>query len=365
MEAQKYPFYIKSASILLGLCLIVLILYVGQNILVPLAFAVILAILLNPITTFLVKHKFPRLLAISITVFAALVFVALIFYFMSIQIAIFSEAFPKLKQKVFEGFSKAEGWIDRSYHVSAAQQVIWMKKNIGNLYQHGGAMISATVTTVSGVLVMLTLIPVYVFLIMFYRPLFIDFILKIFDKNTSKTNEVLIEIKAVIQSYLVGLLIEGSIVASLNCIVLLVLGIDYAIFLGVLGAMLNVIPYIGGVIAILLPVIIALITKEGFFYPAMVITCYAVIQFIDNHFLIPRIVAAKVRINAIISIIAVLVGGALWGVSGMFLVIPIVAILKIIFDRIESMKPWGMLLGNDLPGEKRVHRKSPENAKEQ
>jgi predicted PurR-regulated permease PerM len=272
---------------------------------------------------------------------------------MSIQIAVFSEAFPKLKEKVFEGLSKAEGWVDRTYHVSAAQQVAWMKQNISTFSQHGGAVISATVTTVSGLLIMLTLIPVYVFLIMFYRPLLIGFVMKVFErKNTSKVNEVLIEIKAVIQSYLIGLLIEGSIVAALNCIVLLVLGIDYAIFLGVLGAMLNVIPYIGGVIAVLLPVIIALVTKEGFFYPAMVIICYVIIQFIDNHFLIPRIVAAKVRINAIISIIAVLIGGAMWGVSGMFLVIPIVAILKIIFDRLESMKPWGMLLGDDLPGEK-------------
>jgi predicted PurR-regulated permease PerM len=356
MEEREYPFYIKSTSILLGLCLLGLILYVGQDILVPLAFAGIFAILLHPISSFLTKHKAPGFLAISLTVFAALVFVGLIFYFMSIQIAVFSEAFPKLKEKVFVGLTRAEDWIDKSYHISAAQQIAWAKKNIGNLYQHGGAMISATVTTVSGLLIMLTLIPVYTFLIMFYRPLLIGFVLKIFDKNdTSRVNEVLIEIKAVIQSYLIGLFIEGSIVAALNCTVLLILGIDYAIFLGVLGAMLNVIPYIGGIIAILLPVIIAFVTKEGFFYPVMVIICYVVIQFIDNHFLIPRIVAAKVRLNAMISIIAVLVGGALWGISGMFLVIPAVAIMKIIFDRIESMKPWGMLLGDNLPGEKHIH----------
>ncbi|MFL5728957.1 MAG: AI-2E family transporter [Cytophagaceae bacterium] len=365
MEKRDYPFYIKSTSIMLGICLLVLILYVGQDILVPLAFAGILAILLHPVTSFLEKRKFPRIIAISLTVFAALIFVGLIFYFMSAQIAVFSEAFPKLKAKAFEGLSRAESWIEDSYHVSTRQQVAWMKNNLSTLSQHGGAVIGATVTTVSGLLIMLTLIPVYVFLILYYRPLFITFALTVFDKrNTTKVNEVLVKIKAVIQSYLVGLLIEGGIVAVLNCTALLVLGIDYAIFLGVLGAMLNVIPYIGGIIAILLPVIIALVTKDGFFYPAMVIAAYVVIQFIDNHFLIPKIVAAKVRINAFISIIAVLVGGALWGVSGMFLVIPMVAIVKIIFDHIESMKPWGMLLGDDLPGEKKTTKISPPPAPE-
>jgi predicted PurR-regulated permease PerM len=353
MEKAEYPFYIKSTCILLGLCLFGFILYVGKDILVPLTFAGILAILLRPVTAFLEKRKFSRLLSISVSVIGALIIVGLIVYFMSAQIAVFSEAFPKLKAKAFEGLSRTEAWVESAYHVSAAQQITWIKHNLSGLSQHGGAVIGATVTTLSGLLIMLTLIPVYVFLILFYKPLLKAFILKIFEgENSYKVNEVLLEIKAVIQSYLAGLLIEGSIVAVLNCTVLLVLGIDYAIFLGVLGAMLNVIPYIGGLIAILLPVIIALVTKDGFFYPAMVIACYVVIQFIDNHFLIPKIVAAKVRINAIISIVAVLAGGALWGISGMFLVIPMVAILKIIFDRIDSMKAWGMLLGDDLPGEK-------------
>ena len=83
----------------------------------------------------------------------------------------------------------------------------------------------------------------------------------------------------------------------------------------------------------------------------MVIGAYAVIQFIDNNILVPRIVSKKVQINALMSIIVVLLGGLLWGIPGMFLSIPFIGVLKIIFDRIEDMKPWGRLLGDEIPTE--------------
>jgi AI-2 transport protein TqsA len=130
---------------------------------------------------------------------------------------------------------------------------------------------------------------------------------------------------------------------------LLLLGVQYAILLGVIGALLNMLPYIGGIVAIALPIIIATVTKDGFTTQLLIIAAYAVIQFIDNHFLVPLLVSSRVKINAFFSIVIVLLGGALWGVSGMFLSIPFLAILKIIFDRVPEMKPWGKLLGDEVP----------------
>jgi AI-2 transport protein TqsA len=117
----------------------------------------------------------------------------------------------------------------------------------------------------------------------------------------------------------------------------------------VIGAILNLIPYLGGIIAIALPMVIAFVTKDSLTYPILVFFVYLFIQFVDNNFIVPKIVAARVKINALISVIAVLIGGALWGISGMFLSIPITAILKVIFDHIESLKPWGFLLGDIVP----------------
>ena len=160
--------------------------------------------------------------------------------------------------------------------------------------------------------------------------------------------DVLTKTKKLIQNYLVGLCFEAGIVAIMISIALMILGIDYAILLGIIGAMLNVIPYIGGITSALIPMVLALVTKEPV-YALYVLIAFAIIQFIDNNILVPKIVASQVKVNALISIIAVFIGGAIWGVAGMFVSLPMVAIVKVIFDAIEPMKPWGFLIGDTMP----------------
>ena len=175
-----------------------------------------------------------------------------------------------------------------------------------------------------------------------------EFIRRLFAADKHHTlNDVLTTTKKVIQSYLVGLLVEAGLVAALNSIALLIIGVDYAILLGVIGALLNVIPYIGGIVAVALPMIIALATLSPT-YAIIVLVAYLFIQFIDNNLIVPRIVASKVQINALVSIVVVLLGGALWGVAGMFLSIPLTAVIKVICDRVDSLNAWGYLLGNDM-----------------
>ncbi len=214
---------------------------------------------------------------------------------------------------------------------------------------NGPAMIGQTLGTVSGVLAVVLLLPVYMFTILYYKPLLLEFVAEMFAKKKHPlVAEVLTETKALIQSYLVGLLIELLLVAAMNSAGLLIIGVKYAILLGTIGAILNIIPYIGGIIAILLPVLMALATGK----PSQAIwSCalYLFVQFIDNNIIVTKIVASKVKVNALISIVVVLIGGALWGVSGMFLSIPITALVKVVFDRIEPLKPFGFLLGDNQP----------------
>ena len=138
-------------------------------------------------------------------------------------------------------------------------------------------------------------------------------------------------------------------VAILNSTGLLLLGIEYAILIGVLGSVLNIIPYIGGIIAVLLPMTVAFVTEDNQLLPLYILLLYVLTQFIDNNFIVPKIVASRVQINALVSIIVVLLGSALWGVAGMFLSIPLTAIVKIICDHIDPLKPLGYLLGNIVP----------------
>jgi len=202
----------------------------------------------------------------------------------------------------------------------------------------------------AGVLSMMLLLPVYAFLFLYYKVLLTTFLYEIFaEENAKEVGAVLTQTEGAVQSYMVGLLLEALIVATLNSVALFILGVDYAILLGVLGALLNVLPFIGGILAVLLPILIATVTKDGFHTQLWIVVAYIVIQFIDNHFLVPYIVSSKVKINALISLVIVFMGGMLWGISGMFLSIPFIGVLKIIFDRIPEMKPWGRLLGTEVP----------------
>jgi predicted PurR-regulated permease PerM len=220
----------------------------------------------------------------------------------------------------------------------------WIANTQDELINKSTTAIGKTLVTLGNLLVILLLVPVYIFMILYYHPILIEFIRRLFGaSNQSRVTKIVTETKIVIQRYLVGLFIEFLIVATLNTIALLILGIEYALLIGILGALLNIIPYIGGLVGVALPMIVALATKSTAWYAFYVLAIYYFIQLVDNYFIVPKIVASKVKINALFSIIAVLAGNALWGIPGMFLSIPLLAIVKLIFDHIEPLKPWGFL----------------------
>src|SRR5205823_9461895 len=133
-------------------------------------------------------------------------------------------------------------------------------------------------------------------------------------------------------------LLETASVAALNTIGLLILGVQYAVLLGVMAAILNLIPYIGGLVAIALTIMVTFINQPEPSTLLGVGAVFLVVQFIDNNILVPVVIGSKVRMNALVSIVGVLLGGALAGVSGMFLSIPAIAIMKVIFDRVEGLE---------------------------
>ncbi len=346
----KLPFYAKFALVAIGAYALICTMYIGQHIILPILYATIIAILLNPLVNFLLRLKLNKTLAIGIAVIVAILIIFFLLYFISMQVSLFSETYPKLKGKFNATSEHFIHWVSIRFNIETSKIDAWITNTENEAINNIGSAISQTLSTISSVLTIVVLLPVYLFMILFYRDLLLEFIKRIFNISYHSTVfEVLTNSKKIIQSYLVGLLLEAAIIATLNSIGLLCLGVDYAIILGITGALLNIIPYIGGVIATALPMLIAFVTKDSSSSAIFVLILYLSIQFIDNHFIIPRIVASKVKINALISIIVVLFGGALWGIPGMFLSIPLTAIIKVICDHIEPMKPWGFLLGNIVP----------------
>jgi predicted PurR-regulated permease PerM len=349
-EKLEIPFFAKAAIFFVGIIALLAIMYIAKGIIIPIVFAIIIAILLHPVVNFLVRKRINRVIAIIITLFltfSVIIAVGGFFVSQAIQLA---DSWPIMVEKFTLMLNQIISEASDYYSIDPQKIHDWITKTQGELLNTGGAAIGKTLVTLGSIIVVLLLVPVYIFLILFYQPLLLDFIQKVFGKsNRNQVHVIVGQTKTVIQRYLVGLVIEAVIMAALETATLLILGIDYAILLGVVGALLNVIPYIGGLVAVALPMIVALATKESGWSALYVLIIYYIIQLIDNNYIVPKIVASKVKINALFSIIVVLAGNALWGIPGMFLSIPLLAIVKLLCDHIEPLKPWGFLLGDTMP----------------
>lgn len=344
----KIPFYAKAALIFISVFAFVYTMHIGQDIIIPIVYATVMAILLNPVVNFLTSKRVSKIVAISIVVFLAILVVLGIVYIVSSQVTMFSETYPQLKVKLNLAVTELVHWVSMKFNVRESKIHLWIQETQHNAIANFA--VGERLNEAGRIIVVSMLLPVYLFMILYYKTLLLDFTRMLFlTEHHIAVAEVLVNSKKIIQSYLVGLFFEMIIVAVLNSCGLLLLGIDYAIILGITGAILNIIPYVGGIVATAAPMIIAFVTKDSAVYVILVFVLYLVIQFIDNNFIVPKIVASRVQINALISVIVVLIGGTLWGIPGMFLSIPLTAIVKVILDHIEPLKPWGFLLGNTVP----------------
>ncbi len=344
------PFYVKTTILLVGIFVFTSMLYIAQDIIVPLIFSVMIAVLLHPIVNFFVRMRINRVVAIIFTLFLTILITALVAALIFRQSSIFVETWPDMVDKFSLRLNEFTHWASRYFDLNQWKVNRWMKNYKAELLDISNENVSKTMFAVGNGIMIMLLIPVYVFILLYYNKLLIEFIHRVFVSDDQKRiSNIISETKTVVQRYLAGLVIEAVIVAILNTAALFALGIEYAILLGIIGALLNVIPYIGGLVAVALPMMVALATKSTGMYAFYVLGIYYIIQLIDNNLIVPLIVSSKVKINALFAIIVVFAGNALWGISGMFLSIPLLAIIKVIFDHIEPLKPWGFLLGDTMP----------------
>ena len=352
------PYYVKLAFKLLVIFFICYFISVAKGILLPFTFATLLAALLLPLTNFLESRKISRVPAIGISLIISISVIAGIIYFLSTQIAHFVDDIPAIQKNLEEHFIAFQGWVRDKLHVSFTQQNEYLNNAADKIKASGTGYITNTFFTITEVIMLTILLPIYTFLILYYRDLIRRFLFAVFlREHGEKVANVISESKKMINNYMLGLLMEMGIVAACNSFGLLMLGIKYAIFFGVLAAVLNIIPYIGMFIATLFTVLITLTTSNSSSDIVWVIVIMYGIHILDVNMLMPKIVASKVRINALISILGVVVGGALAGLPGLFLSVPAIAMTKIICDQVDDLRPWGMLLGDDItPKSKLYHR---------
>jgi len=234
------------------------------------------------------------------------------------------------------------------FHINASKQLNFLRSATSNVLASGTAVVGVTIVSLSSILLFLVFTFIYTLFFLTYRSLIMHFLVSVFlEKNSLVVHEIIEQVQQILRKYIIGLFIEMCIVSVVVCVTLWALGIKYAILLGLITGLFNIIPYIGIFTATLISVLITFATAAAAGKILVVVITLVVMHLVDSNILLPVIVGSKVKINPLITVLGVVLGEMIWGVSGMFLSIPVIAVLKIIFDRVESLKPWGILLGEE------------------
>ncbi len=345
---NEWPAYAKITIILLGVYLVIYGLKVAAGLLIPLAFATLLALLLYPVVKWMERKRIPRAIAIIASMVLMILVLTVVLLIITSEMIGFSDEIPEITQRLEGQVYALQAFIERYFSVSPQLQMDWLSRSMNTMLQSSGSYFSTLVQGVSGFLTKLGLIPVYMFFILYYRDIFKEFFFRISPKEKhEKVAVILTNVQKVIQNYLVGLFTVILIIAVLNSTALLIIGVRHALFFGIFAAILTIIPYIGVFIGSWLPTLYALAMYDSIWVAAAVIGSFTAIQSLEGNFITPNIVGSKVSINPLVAIVALLTGAMIWGISGMIMFVPFIAMLKVIFDHIEPLKPFGLVLGTD------------------
>lgn len=329
------------------LAFILAIMHFGKDILIPLSFSMFISLLLYPLCKFF-ERKLPRILSILLTYVIVLVIITGIAYFFGTQFYHLFENIKNFGAHIQSSIDKFIKLIDNTIFHGRIDLAKIVRSNSYNLLGTG-KLIENTISTSTGIIASFIMIVVFTFLFLLYRSSFKKLILYHFpvDKKEDAAR-IIMTIQKVGQKYFFGLFLVILILGSLNGIGLYIIGLDYAFLFGYFAALLAIIPYIGTFIGGLLPFMYALINHTHPWTAIFVVLWYVFAQALEGNVITPNIVGSNVRLNPMIALLAIFTGFLIWGIPGMVLFIPGMAVLKVIFDNIESLKPYGLLLSSDF-----------------
>jgi len=339
----------RVVYVLLFVIIFFFIIIVARRILMPISLGFLFATLIYPVADFFKKRlKFPKALSILTSV---LMFVALIIVFMNVlitQLRSLVADFPALKIKAQANLEYLRLFLEESFGIDPDIQHIWLQERVNRVFDSGSSLLTDVINATSGTLFVLFLIPVFMFYLLSFREQFKKFMLYVAPLEKRRdTDKIMKQISVVIQKYISGVFTVVLILCFLNSAGLYIVGLKYAVIFGIVSALFNLIPYFGTWIGASLPITFALLTGETPQLAVSVFILFAIIQFTENNILTPNITGGYVQLNPLFTILSIIAGGMVWGVTGMLIVIPFMATLKIVFENFESTKPIAFLIGNN------------------
>jgi predicted PurR-regulated permease PerM len=335
----------RLSGSLISMALLIAAAYLLQDLLILLSFALVLALLLLPASKWMESKGLPRALAIFVAIVLTFALISSLLFVAGLQIMEFSSELPLFAKKSEKWVSSLQSFISSNFNISRRKQMLELSNELMSLLKNSGVIISTTFSTALHAITALILVPVFTFFFLFYRDFFEQFLQKVFPKTEGQVlTKVMEKTGSVVQGYLVGLLVVMLIVGVLNSIGFWWIGVEYPVFFGFLTGVLLLIPYIGIWMGALLPILLSLITLSPS-HALAVVAWVAAAQFIEANFITPLVVGSKVSMNPMVAMLALLCGELLWGIPGLILALPLTAVMKVIFDSIPSLEPYGFLLG--------------------
>ncbi len=330
------------------------ILYFGQNIFVPLISAALVTFLMMPLVQRMERWVGTAASAVaSVTVLIAVI-ALLVLWVVLVNVTAFSQDLPQIQNTLSEYSKVLQQEMQRLFDVPVEQYLSvltqWLPTSVGMATQ----ITYRVATTVIYALGTCVFFVFYVIFFILYRHRFLQFLLASFSLDQHDTvRSVVYRINDTLSSYLAAIVTVISILVIYNAIALHLLHVPYATLWAIIGGILYIIPYIGITIGAIFPALATLALQQSIIKACIVIAVFIGNQVIENNILTPYIVGGHVRINPLFALIAVFVGGQLWGISGMILFLPMLAVIKVICDHVPSLSAFGYLLGTDSESRKK------------
>ncbi|MGF1637355.1 MAG: AI-2E family transporter [Cyclobacteriaceae bacterium] len=342
----------RFTIVLVGITFFVNFIIVGQSIIAPLVVAGFLSFLLNPFVGWLEKYRVPKLLASVLGLVAIILFISVLIYFFYSQIKTFDRDLGEveIKLKTIRN-NLPDPILQMTEDFSIEGIFTYLRSNISGILD-GFINIASSLTLVG-------LMPIYIILMLYYRDFLYNFLVLAANNKNDEDDEgsmqkLVPKIRNIIQSYITGMFLVICVLFVLNSIALLSLGIKHAFLFAAFAALLNIVPFVGPLVGSALPIAFAFLTKDSLWYPFGVFIAFIVIQTIESNFLTPKIVGKNVSLNPLVTLITLLIGAKIWGIIGMILFIPGMAIIKEVFDNVDGLKPYGYLLGDPQTHDKQM-----------
>lgn len=355
-ELNKPSRIVRATFALLFLTLFFYGIIIAKSFLSTLVLGIIFSYLVLPLVSFLENRaKFPRALANLVSIILLVGILTLAMFILYRNVGILTKDMPVLLEKAYRNIDQMGAFIESTFGYSVESQNLLIYDAIKNIFNVSSNFTRSVFKGTTSTIFTLGLMPVFMFYMLHYREKFYKFIIMaVPSEREEDARNIIRRVAFVTPRYVGGIFTVVFILCILNSFGLWVIGVKYAILFGIISALFNLIPYFGTWIGASIPFMFALLTGDTPGLALGVLLLFVIIQFIENNILTPNITGSYVSLNPLFTILLIIIGGSVWGIIGMFVVIPIGAVLKIILEQSKSLKPYAFLIGADTENRKRV-----------